>query len=144
MGRGYIAPHSTMAIVLLLLFVLGALAPLAQGQNQTSSAQDQRVRKFLQKYVGIPDEETKTTHYSTAFVDLRDDGTNNQVIVYLSSGGWCGTGSCTMLILAAEGTSYRVVAKTTITRLPIRVLVKKSNGWHDISVVARTNGNEPL
>src|SRR5208282_1408183 len=91
---------------------------------------------------GIPTEETKATQYSAAFVDLKDHGAK-EVIVYLSSDGWCGTGGCTMLILAPEDTSYRVVTKTTITRLPIRVLATKSNGWHDISVVVAGGGIQP-
>jgi hypothetical protein len=74
---------------------------------------------------------------------LRDDGTK-EVIVYLSSDGWCGTGGCTMLILAPEGTSYRVVTKVPAVRLPIRALDTKSNGWRDIGVVARKSGIEPL
>src|ERR1019366_6602930 len=82
------------------------------------------------------------TRYSSAFVDLKDDGTK-EVIVYLSGRGWCGIGGCSMLILAPEGTSYRVVTKTTITRLPIRVLATKSNGWHDISVVVAGGGTQP-
>jgi hypothetical protein len=48
-----------------------------------------------------------------------------------------------MLILAPEATSYRVVTKTTITRLPIRALTTKSNGWHDISVVVAGGGIQP-
>jgi len=49
-----------------------------------------------------------------------------------------------MLILAPEGaSSFKVVTKTTITRLPIRVLATKSNGWHDISVVAAGGGVQP-
>jgi len=131
------------AAVLMLVFVLRVAVCLTQAQPQSNSGQDQRLKEFLRNYVGIPDEETKTTQYSIAFVDLRDDGTK-EAIVYLSSDGWCGTGGCTMLILAPEATSYRVVTKTTITRLPVRVLATKSNGWHDISVVARINGNEPL
>ncbi|HLV88820.1 MAG TPA: hypothetical protein VKV39_17675 [Candidatus Sulfotelmatobacter sp.] len=76
-------------------------------------------------------------------MDLRDDRTK-EAIVYLSSNGWCGTGGCTMLILAPEGTSYRVVTKVPAVRLPIRVLDAKSNGWRDIGVVARKSGVEPL
>jgi hypothetical protein len=98
---------------------------------------------FLQNYVGTPDEETKTTEYAVAFVDLKDDGTK-EPIVYLSSDGWCGTGGCTLLILAPEGTSYRVVTRVPAVRLPIRVLDAKSNGWRDIGAVARKSGNEPL
>jgi hypothetical protein len=98
---------------------------------------------FLQNYIGTPDEETKKTEYAAVFVDLKDDGTN-EAIVYLSSDGWCGTGGCTMLILAPEGKSYRVVTKVPAVRLPIRVLDAKSNGWRDIGIVARKSGVEPL
>jgi hypothetical protein len=76
-------------------------------------------------------------------VDLQDDGTK-EVIVYIGGRGWRGSGGCVMLILAPDGGSYRVVTKTTVTRLPIRVLTTKSNGWHDITVIARINGIEPL
>src|ERR1700758_2721131 len=86
---------------------------------------------FLQNYVGTPDKETKRTEYAAVFVNLKDDGTK-ETIVYLSSDGWCGTGGCTMLILAQEGTSYRVVTRVPAVRLPIRVLDAKSNGWRDI------------
>jgi len=112
-------------------------------ESLTASSDVERLTRFLQKYIGIPTEETKTTRYSAAFVDLRDDQTKD-VLIYLSSDGWCGTGGCTMLILAPEGTFYRVVTKIPAVRLPIRLLATKSNGWHDIGVVARRNGTEPL
>jgi hypothetical protein len=99
--------------------------------------------KVLQDYIGTPDAETKTTEFAAAFVDLRNDG-SKEAIVYLSSDGWCGTGGCTMLILAPEGTSYKVVSKIPAVRLPIRVLTAKANGWHSIGVVGRKSGTEPL
>lgn len=45
-----------------------------------------------------------------------------------------------MLVLAPEGASYRVITETTVTRLPIRVLSTKSNGWHDITVTVAGGG----
>jgi hypothetical protein len=117
---------------------------LAQPQQESSTDRDGSLKHFLQSYVGLPpDGGDDDTQYSAAFVDLRDNGAR-EVVVYLSGSAWCGTGGCTMLILAPEGASYKVVTKTTVTRLPIRMLATKSNGWHDISVVARINGNEPL
>ena len=132
-----------VAVVVAGFIFLGASC-LAQPQDRPGADRDNSLKHFLQSYVGVlPDEVVKDTRYSAAFVDLRDDGAK-EVIVYLSGSAWCGTGGCTMLILAPEGTSYKVVTKTTVTRLPIRMLATKSNGWHDISVVARTNGVEPL
>jgi hypothetical protein len=98
-------------------------------------------KKFLQGYVGVPTDENKTTRYSAAFVDLRGDGTQ-EIIVYLTSKAWCGTGGCTTLILAPEGPSYRVVTRITVTRPPIRILDAKSNGRHDIGVQVRGGGTQ--
>lgn len=75
----------------------------------------------------------------SAFVDLKDDGVQ-EVIVYFVSNKWCGSGGCTALILAPEGSSYKVVTKITVTRLPIRVLATKSNGWHDIAIPVHGGG----
>ena len=38
------------------------------------------------------------------------------------------------MILVPEGESYKVITKTTVTELPIRVLSTKTNGWHDLGV----------
>jgi len=63
--------------------------------------------------------------------------------VYLRDRTWCGTGGCPTLILARRGSSYRVVAKITITRPPIRVLTATSNGCHDIGVWVEGGGIRP-
>jgi len=134
--------HFILLSVIPAGFILLVAIGLAQPQHQPSATQNNSLKKFLQSYIGVPTDENKTTRYSAAFVDLRDDGTQ-KIIVYLTSNGWCGTGGCTTLILAPEGTSYRIVTKITVVRPPIRVLATKSNGWHDISVAARINGIEP-
>jgi len=38
----------------------------------------------------------------------------------------------------------QLVSKIPAVRLPIRVLTTKANGWHDLGVVERKSGNEPL
>jgi hypothetical protein len=115
---------------------------VAQTMREPNPKRAESLKSFLQSYLGKPYptfEQEKATRYSSAFVDLKDDGTE-EVIVYVSGRTWCGSGGCTMLILAPEGTSYRVVTRTTITRPPIRILNTKSNGWHDISVVVVGGG----
>ena len=84
-------------------------------------------------------DEDKTTEYRCAIVDLKDDGTQ-EAIVYLTNDGWCGSGGCTTLILAPKDSTYEVVTKIMITRLPIRVLATKSHGWHDIAVRVQGGG----
>ena len=100
------------------------------------------LKAFLKDHVWDPDYDYKGTRYFAAFVDLRDDGIQ-QAIVYFTDRFSCGSGGCTTLILEPEGSSYKVVTSISIARTPIRVLKSKSNGWHDISVVARINGIEP-
>src|SRR5437763_13772221 len=53
---------------------------------------------------------------------------------------WCGIGGCKTLILARDGTSWRVVATITITMLPIGVLQTTSNGWHSMGVWVQGGG----
>jgi hypothetical protein len=128
----------TLVVAWFMFVVAGCPAQL---QHRPSATQDSSLKKFLQNYEGSSADEVSETRYSAAFVDLRENGAQ-QVIVYLT-GNWCGTGGCTMLILTPEGTSYRVITKTPITRLPIRVLTTRSNGWHDISVRVQGGGIQP-
>ena len=125
-----IAAHRVMVVALVagFMFVLSGFAQTQQRPPLNNSLED-----FLRSYIGVPTK-GRTTRYSAAFVDLRDDGTR-EAIVYLTSDGWCGTGGCTLLILAPEGASYSVITKIPGVRLPVRVLAATSNGWHDISVV---------
>jgi hypothetical protein len=126
-----------VGIVVAGIALLGASC-LAQPQHKPSSDQMNSLKKFLQNYIGNSDNARKT-QFSSAFVDLRDDGTQG-VIVYLTDDGWCGSGGCTTLILVPKDSSYTVVTKITIVRPPIRVLATKSNGWHDIAVRVQGGG----
>jgi hypothetical protein len=107
---------------------------LALPPRQSSSTKGASLRTFLRTYLRLSyDDYDKTTRYFPAFVDLKDDGTQ-EVIVYVTGDAWCGSGGCTMLVLAPHDSSYEVITRTTITRDPIRVLATTSNGWHDIGV----------
>jgi len=114
----------------------------AQVLHQPTPQEDASLRAFLRDCVKDPFEDYTATRYSAVFVDLRDDQTH-EVIVRLSSDGWCGTGGCTTLILAPLGSSYKIISKITSTRLPIRVLSEKTNGWHDITVWVEGGGTQP-
>jgi hypothetical protein len=80
--------------------------------------------------------------YFSAFVNL-NAGSSPQVIVYVTGPGWCGSGGCTLLILAPEHSSWKVVTRTDIIRPPIRMLRSKTNGWHDLSVFFQGGGVQP-
>jgi len=132
--KNHVVFQSLMSVICLLVFGYQVAVCLPQGQNQVNSVRDEHLRKFLQSYLGAPTEETKATRYSAAYVDLRGDG-KREAIVYVTGAAWCGTGGCTMLVIASERASYNVVAKIPAVRPPIAVLAEKSNGWHDIRVV---------
>jgi len=122
------------------------LAPVAHCPAQAtgqSPGSEEHLKRFLQKYDGNPSSAgERTTRYAAAFLDLKDDG-KEQAIVYLIGPRWCGSGGCSCLILMPEGESYKVVTKTTITQLPIRVLATKTNGWHDLGVWVQGGGIQP-
>jgi hypothetical protein len=106
----------------------------AWSQDQASLRKRDSLKNFLRDYLKDP-----ATRYRSAFVDLKDDGTQD-AIVYLTGQSWCGSGGCTLLTLAPDGPSYRVVTKITVVLPPIRVLATRSNGWHDIGVQVRGGG----
>ena len=122
-----------------LLLVTGSLA---QSTGQNSSAMEASLKKFLQNYEGKPAAGDERATYSAAFIDLKDDGTQ-EAIVYLIGPRWCGSGGCSTLILTPQGSSYRVITKTTVTQPPIRVLSTKTNGWHDLGVWVQGGGIQP-
>jgi hypothetical protein len=103
-------------------------------------AQDESLRKFLQNYAASSNApEVKSTRYISAFVHLRGDK-SQQVIVYLIGAAWCCSSGCTTLILVPNGSSFSVLSEISIVYQPIRVLITKSNGWHDLGVWVRAGG----
>jgi hypothetical protein len=75
-------------------------------------------------------------------VDLDGDGMK-ETLVYVSGEYYCGSGGCHLLVLKSKDTSYQVVGRTPITRLPIRVLATKTHGWSDIGVWVQGGGIRP-
>jgi hypothetical protein len=108
-----------------------------QGEQQPRSNQNESLKIFLRDYLANSrSDDREPTRYTSAFVDLKDDG-SKEVVVYVTGDFWCGSGGCMTLILEHKGSSFKVVSKMMTTLLPIRALTTKSNGWHDISVMAR-------
>jgi hypothetical protein len=143
MGKRILKFHSIRVAFLAAGFVFMAAHSFAQSQYQLRPGQGVSLERFLENYLDEADAgKDMTTRYSSALVDLKDDG-RQEVIVYVTGRTWCGSGGCRMLVLVPKGSSYRVVTETTITRLPIRVLVTKSNGWHDLGVWVQGGGIQP-
>lgn len=128
---------------LIILVLCGALMTatcLGQDHVSQDAAADGVLKAFLQNYLKSGSSEfDKTTRYSAAPANL-SGAKVPEVVVYVSGRAWCGSGGCTMLILRPDGVSFTVIARTTITRPPIRVLQTPTNGWHDVGVWVQGGG----
>jgi hypothetical protein len=130
-----------------ILFVVTTVAvySLVAASRQTpkkptdsSLTREVNLRSFLQDY-GKRDFD-KTARYVHAFVDLDGDG-YDEAIAYIVGRSVCGSGGCNLLVLKSDGSSYRVVSKTTITNPPIRLLSNSSHGWRSIGIWMKGGGN---
>lgn len=91
------------------------------------------LRSFLQKKVGWGPASDKAMRYSFARVSL-DGNRQRQILVYVSGPGWCGSGGCTAFLLEPLGSSFKVIDRFTLARLPVRILPSKTHGWYDLTM----------
>src|SRR4051812_24404972 len=77
--------------------------------------------------------------YKRADADLNGDD-RSEAFVYLTDPSYCGSGGCTLVVLTSQGRSYRVVLRSTVTQLPIRLLPTSTRGWRDIGVTVGGGG----
>jgi hypothetical protein len=119
--------------------VLNAATILAVCSASGSAVADQAsvLSETLKYYVTV---EPGMARYSTVFSDLNGDG-RDEAIVYISGPGYCLRGGCKALILRPRGNGYTLIMRTSVARLPIRLLPTSSNGWQDISFTLGTEGS---
>jgi hypothetical protein len=112
---------------------------IAQGDVQSGIPLQVFLRNYLKD--GSSSEDT-TTRYSIAPVALHDS--MQVILVYITGRRWCGSGGCTALLLKPEGSSsFKVIDRFTLVRLPIRILPSETNGWHDLAVWVEGGGVSP-
>ena len=140
--RGQAAKRSWRAALITALCWC-ALAGVACPQDRTAQTADPSLKNFLRSYLGdaasSPGDDTR---YAAAVVALSGQSPD-ELVVYVMGRQWCGSGGCTTLVLAPKGPSYKVIARITITQLPIRILATRTNGWHDIGVWVQGGGTQP-
>lgn len=97
----------------------------------------------------------KLVRYTTAFYDLDGDGHPEALIYALAmaddtrtpetvkEANLCGSGGCVLYVLSLAPSNYRVITKTTIVKLPVRVMSSISHGWHDLGVQVSGGGITP-
>lgn len=130
--------RSVLAAVAGLVFI-GLLSCAYAGPPKTKS--DARLRAFLQKFLKrYPPVIDQDLRYSAASVSL-DGGAKRQYLVYIASRWWCGSGGCAALLVEPQGvSSFRVIERFTLARLPIRILPSKTHGWHDLTMPVAGGG----
>ncbi|BDG01587.1 hypothetical protein [Anaeromyxobacter oryzae] len=134
-----------MARVLAGLAVCAVLvAGSARGSDEAKPVNTEvSLRAFLRGWAAeAGDAEDPSTQYTHAWVNLRDNG-SQQVVVYIEGPRWCGSGGCVLLVLEPHAESFRIVGYSTITWPPIRILRRVTNGWHDIGVRVAGGGIHP-
>jgi hypothetical protein len=140
----YKRDHLNLALVVgVFAGLLTALPRQGLTQHRERRAIDTELKAVFKQYVKDNDgEDDGTLRYIPAFVDLNGDGAD-EVIVHLIAQSLCGTGGCPTLILVPVQSSFRIVSRITITRPPIRVLNRKTNGWRDLAVWVQGGGIQP-
>ena len=112
--------------------------------THTAAAKDDRadrgMRHALGRFLRITDESVASANYKVAWIDLNGDGLRDAV-VYFPASGWCGTGGCSTLVVRQTARGFAVIGNTPATRLPIRVLRTRHNGWRDLSTWQQGGGN---
>jgi hypothetical protein len=109
---------------------------IAGAATTHASTSSDAVAAFVQRTLHV-------TQYKRADADLNGDG-RAEALVYVTDQSYCGSGGCTLLVLSPQGRSFRVVMRSTVTRLPISLLPTSTYGWRDIGVTVAGGGiNRP-
>ena len=83
--------------------------------------------------------------YSYKNVLLSDKSECQSAIVFLNgSSGYCGTGGCTILVLACLKNNYKMIGNTSVSMPPIYVSKESTKGYRNIKVYAKNKGQVVL
>jgi len=113
--------------LLLAIFLLFATSTMADSDEESLK------RQLLESYGD------KASYFPLALYDLNSDS-KPEAIVHLTHPQWCGSGGCSTGIFVKQAGSWKMISNIRITRLPIRVLSNKTNGWNDIGVWVQGGG----
>ena len=80
-----------------------------------------------------------TARYKRVDADLNEDRLS-EALVYVTDPSYCGSGGCTLLVLSRGERGYRVVLRSTVSQLPIRLLPTSTRGWRDLGVTVSGGG----
>lgn len=124
------------AVAVVLSTSASAASPRAGNGARTNVSVERFLRTYLADRTGEVD---KTTRVSIA--TIRDEGTaTDDIVVYVSGSGWCGSGGCRLFVLTPSGSTFRVLGKMTIVQLPVQYLRTTTNGHADLAVLVAGGG----
>jgi acetyl esterase/lipase len=118
-------PFVIFTAALIAFDLLASAGSAAESSRDDAPAIKQFLRGYLRKQVDTPDPSVRV---AIAHADLKGNG-QRDAVVYLSGGGYCGSGGCTTVVIVPKGQSYKVVMYEPITILPIKLLRTSTNGW---------------
>ena len=114
--------------VTLIPLALCACSPLPPSATATSAPPvDGAGMVWLQNEAGAD------ALYRSGNVDLDGDGID-EVLFYVGGPGRCGSGGCDLYVLRNTTDGIAVIARTSVTQLPIGVLDTRHHGMRDIVV----------
>lgn len=135
----------SMKILLATAFLAGSgAAAVAQAQQpDTSSHLGEPLKTYLQGYLSQGGKVPPDTTTRITAVKVPADHGGEEYVVYVSGQRWCGSGGCMLLILGRAESSFKVLGKVTIVRLPIRLLSSMNHGRPDVGVMVQGGGISP-
>lgn len=138
MIRAAFAPLAVVVSALALVACGPAPAPEAPAaETPAATAAPAGLEAFLR---GLNADGGELT-YAFAPVDLNGDGTE-EVLAYVMGPTACGSGGCSLYVLATQEGGWRVITRTTVTQTPIGVLPTSTGGWRDLAVSVGGGGAE--
>ena len=118
--------NSIRSLAALLCTVAGCLAvPTTFARAATDDGLGPAIRQAL----GGPWE----ARYFEASVDLNGDG-RPEVVTLVAGPRVCGTGGCPLFVFARESAGYRLIARVSVVRPPVRLSPRSSHGWRNLVV----------
>jgi hypothetical protein len=104
------------------------------GQAQALEAKlDSKLRGFLKEQFAKDDSPGFETYAAVARANLTNNGLP-MVVVYLTGNEWCGSAGCTLAVVQPIGGTFKVLSRTPIVQLPVKVLTSRAHGWSDLAV----------
>lgn len=124
------------------LIIALALATVAAAPASGQSSRDARLRAHLQERFGDERAQYPDTRYVASWVDLNGDR-RPEVLVYMISSNWCGTGGCTLYIFTPEQGGWYQHGSLVGVHGPVTVLNTRRNGWRDLAYRVSGGGASP-